>query len=272
MKPFVKWAGGKRQLIKKIEEILPNKYNSYYEPFVGGGALLFHLKPQKAFINDLSEELINLYTVVRDNFIELCLEIDKIMKKHILSPKENYYKIRDMDKNKTINTKSNIYKAARFMYLNKTCFNGLYRVNASGNFNVPFNGKSNVKVYEMDNLEQISNYLSKSVEIMNTDFEEVCKKTKKGDLVFLDPPYDLLKKDTFSEYNSLGFKEEEQKRLAKVFYEMDKKGVKIILTNHNTPLINKLYSKYKIEIVQVKRMINSNSSKRMGEEVIITNY
>lgn len=273
LRPFIKWAGGKRQLLSHIESRMPKKFNNYFEPFVGGGALFFYLAPEKAVINDFTEELTNSYLQIKNNPKELMNMLNKYETKHKKNPSEFYYLIRNMDRTNTWAKASLIERATRLIYLNKTCFNGLYRVNKKGLFNVPFNQKKEVKTYDEQNIMNISNYLNNNkIEIMTGDFEEACKKAKKGDFIFFDPPYDTLKKDTFESYTQDGFGVEGQKRLARLFRELDKKGCYLMLTNHNTKLINELYKDYHIDIINVKRMINSNAKKRTGEETIIYNY
>lgn len=272
MYPFVKWAGGKRQLLNEIQMRLPIEYGDYYEPFVGGGALLFELAPKKAVINDLTTELIDTYITIRDNHDALIEKLLLHQHAHKNAPEEYYYKMRALDRDDNWKNQSKLTKTSRFMYLNKSCFNGLYRVNSKGFFNVPFNKKSEINIFNEDNLKEIHQYLKNSVDIYNKDFYEVAILAKKGDFVFFDPPYDLLKKDTFDSYTKDAFGEEGQRRLAELFHKLSDRGCYLMLTNHNTTLINELYANYNIEVVQVKRMINSDSKNRKGEEVIITNY
>ncbi len=271
--PVLKWAGGKRQLISEIEKRLPSKINRYFEPFLGGGALCMHLQFNTSFINDTSEELINVYNQIKENPIELMETLDRLEHEHSQGGKEYYLSIRAMDRAENFHKVDKIFKASRTIYLNKTCFNGLYRVNKKGYFNVPFNNKLTVKTYDKENILNLNKYFNENnVQITCGDFESTCTKAKKGDFIFLDPPYDLLKSDTFDNYTKEGFGVEGQKRLSEVFKILDKKGCYIMLTNHNTPLINELYKDYKIDVVNVKRMINSNAKKRTGEETIICNY
>lgn len=272
IKPFVKWVGGKRQIISEIEKRLPKKFNCYYEPFVGGGALFMHLQNNENVINDYSEDLINVYEQIKKNPIELMQQLDEYEIKHS-NDEKFYYDIRNMDRENNWNEISLIIKAARFIYLNKACFNGLYRVNKAGYFNVPSNGKRTVKTYEKDNITRLSEFLNKkNIKILSGDFEIACKDAKKGDFIFFDPPYDLLNKSTFDSYNKDSFGVEGQKRLAKLFKKLDKKGCYVMLTNHNTELINELYKEYTIDVIKVRRAINSDASKRTGEETIIYNY
>lgn len=272
MSPVVKWAGGKRQILDKLNNYIPTKFNTYYEPFIGGGALLFDISPQKAVINDSNEELMNVYKVLLDydKYTKMCKILNKYEANH---SEEFYYEIRNMDKEKSFNRISDYKKAARTLYLNKSCFNGLYRVNKKGEFNVPFNKNNKVNTYDGENLLTIHYYFSTNdIKIECLDFEESVKTAKKGDFVYFDPPYDS-DTHTFNNYTEEGFGKEEQRRLAKVFKELDKKGVYVMLSNHNTLLVNELYKDYNIHIIEAKRSINSKGNKRGNvEEVIITNY
>lgn len=272
-KPFVKWAGGKRQIIDKLKEYVPDEYDTYYEPFVGGGALLFELAPKKAVINDLNEELMNVYNCLcnEEKFKKMCNLLNHYEAEH---SEEFYYEIRNKDKNKNAyNRLSDYTKAARTIYLNKACFNGLYRVNSKNEFNVPFGKKTKINTYEGSNLITVSNYLTMNdIKIQSVDFEESLKTAKKGDFVYIDPPYDS-DTSTFNNYTEDGFGKEEQRRLAQVYKDLDKRGVYVMLSNHNTTLINGLYKDYHIHIIEAKRNINANGKKRgKVEEVIITNY
>lgn len=272
-KPFVKWAGGKRQIIDKLKEYAPKEFDTYYEPFVGGGALLFELSPKKAVINDYNKELMNVYRVLcnEEKFKLLC----KMLNMHEVNHSEEYYyEIRNKDRNKKTYEKLADYKkAARLIYLNKACFNGLYRVNSKNEFNVPFGKKTSVNTYDGSNLITVSNYLTMNdVKILNTDFEEAVSTAKKGDFIYFDPPYDS-DKVIFTSYTEGGFSKDEQRRLAKVFSDLDKRGCYVMLSNHNTELVKELYKDYNIHVVEAKRNINSNGKKRgKVEEVIITNY
>ena len=261
-KPFVKWAGGKRQIIDELKKYIPDEFNTYYEPFIGGGALLFELAPKKAVINDSNAELMNVYQVLCDDskFKKMCRVLNNYEANH---SEEFFYEIRNKDKNKnTFNRLSDYTRAARTIYLNKACFNGLYRVNSKNEFNVPFGKKSKVNTYDGNNLITVSNYLTMNdIKILNKDFEEVLKDAKKGDFVYFDPPYDS-DNNIFTSYTEEGFGKDEQRRLAKVFKELDQKGVYVMLSNHNTTLINELYKDYHIHVIEAKRNINSNGKKR----------
>ena len=271
-KPIVKWAGGKRQILDKLNKYIPTNFDTYYEPFLGGGALLFDLSPKRAVINDSNQELMNVYNVLLDydKYSKMCKLLNKYEANH---SEEFYYEIRNMDKEKSFNRLSDYKKAARTLYLNKACFNGLYRVNKKGEFNVPFNKNKKVNTYDGENLLTIHYYFSTNdIKIECIDFEESVKNAKKGDFVYFDPPYDS-DTSTFNSYTEEGFSKEEQRRLARVFKELDEKGVYVMLSNHNTLLINELYKDYNIHVIEAKRSINSKGSKRGNvEEVIITNY
>ncbi len=273
VKPFVKWAGGKRQILDKLKEQLPEEYNTYYEPFVGGGALLFELEPQNAVINDFNDELINVYKVLCDEvkFNKMIKLLNKHEAKH---SEEYYYEIRNKDRNKRSFKKlAEHTRAARTIYLNKACFNGLYRVNSKGEFNVPFGKKDKVNTYEGSNLNLLNYYLSSNnFQILNGDFEKAVETAQKGDFIYFDPPYDS-DTSTFTSYTEVGFGKNEQIRLAKVFKDLSNRGCYVMLSNHNTKLINELYSEFNIHVIEAKRNINSNGQKRgTVEEVIITNY
>ena len=272
-KPFVKWAGGKRQILEKLKEHLPEDYDTYYEPFVGGGALLLDLLPEKAVINDSNYELMNVYACIQDEdkLKKMTKELDSYETKH---SEEFYFEIRNKDKDKLKFGKMADYKrAARTIYLNKACFNGLYRVNSKNEFNVPFNKKEKVNTYEGSNIEAIHYYLNyRNVTLKSCDFEEAVKDAKKGDFIYFDPPYDS-DTETFNSYTKDGFGKEEQVRLARVYKELSDKGCYVMLSNHNTKLINELYGDFNIHVIEAKRNINANGKKRgKVEEVIITNY
>ena len=270
--PFVKWAGGKRQLITQIRERMPEKYNNYYEPFVGGGAVLFELQPANALINDINKALINTYNIIcneADAFLEAVNRLDEEMWE---DGKKYYYSVREHYNDKLMKSEYDVELAALFVFINKHCFNGLYRVNGKGLFNVPYNNSRRTSADE-NVIREVSKYL-KGVKIINGDFEEACKDAKKGDFVFIDSPYAPLNPTSFESYTKEGFDIESHKRVAKLYDELTARGCYCMLTNHNTELINELYGNkgYKIDVVSVKRMINSDASNRVGKEVIICNY
>ncbi|MBS5987363.1 MULTISPECIES: DNA adenine methylase [Clostridium] len=269
--PVLKWVGGKRQLMGEIEKVLPKTYTTYYEPFIGGGAVLFELQPKKAVINDVNSELINLYNVIKDD-VELLIED---LRKHE-NTSEYFYRIREMDRDRELYEKlSNIEKASRIVYLNKTCFNGLFRVNKSGEFNSPFGKYKNPNIVDEVTLRAVSKYFNKAdIKILNSDFEQSLKGIRKGSFVYLDPPYDPVSSSAnFTGYDKGGFNRDEQIRLKKLCDKLDKKGVKFLLSNSATDFIKDLYKDYNIKVVKAKRAINSNGNAR-GEvdEVLVRNY
>ncbi len=270
--PFVKWAGGKRQLLPQIKERMPKKYNDYYEPFVGGGAVTFELLPVNAVINDINKALINAYIRISETPEEFIKVINKFDREMWEDGKKYYYSLRELYNDKLMKAEYDMELAALFVFINKHCFNGLYRVNGKGLFNVPYNNSRRASVDERT-IIKISKYLQ-GITIMDGDFEEACKGAKKGDFVFMDSPYAPLNPTSFESYTKEGFDIESHKRLSRLYDELTARGCYCMLTNHNTELINELYGNkgYKIDVVSVKRMINSDASKRVGEEVIICNY
>ena len=272
-KPFVKWAGGKRQVMNEIKKYIPENYNTYYEPFVGGGAVFFELAPKKAVLNDYNKELMNVFECIKDEikFEKMCNELNHHEANH---SEEYYYDIRNVDRDKNkFNRIADYKRAARTIYLNNACFNGLYRVNSKNEFNVPYGKKDKVNTYEGQNLGIVHCILNfNDIELISTDFEEAVKNAKKGDFIYFDPPYDS-DTTTFNSYTDGGFGKEEQIRLFNLFEQLDKKGCYIMLSNHNTKLIRDLYKNYNIHVIKAKRNINANGKKRGSvEEVIITNY
>lgn len=272
LSPFVKWAGGKRQLLSQIRERMPKEYNNYYEPFIGGGAVLFELLPEQAVINDINIALINAYRQICDNPELFIKEIQRLDSEMWEDGKKYYYSLRERYNDKLMQEELDVELAALFVFINKHCFNGLYRVNGKGLFNVPYNNSRKESIDE-DAIRDISLYL-KNVEILEGDFQAACAQAKKGDFVFIDSPYAPLNPTSFESYTKEGFDIESHKRLADLYDELTERGCYCMLTNHNTELINELYGNkgYKLDVVSVKRLINSDPSKRVGEEVIICNY
>ena len=251
--PFVKWAGGKGQLVERLYARMPEYYNNYHEPFVGAGAMLFYLSPKNGvYINDINKQLIHAYKTIRDdvdNFINLVNRLDAV------TCDNDYYNLmRDKYNQKIINEIYDTETAALFVYINKHCFNGLYRVNGKGLFNVPWNKKTTGSSINEENIRAISNYLSNGkINIMNSDFEIACEECKKDDFVYFDSPYDVLSKTaSFADYTKESFKKEDHIRLAELFKRLTSRGVKCMLTNHNTNLINELYKDFNIELVDVR--------------------
>jgi len=274
-KPFVKWVGGKRQLLKqfKLMDLYPPKgFNpskaKYFEPFVGGGAVFFDLLPQKAVLSDLNNELVTTYNVIKNDVEKLI----KSLKKYKYN-KDYFLKIRKKDPEKL----SDIERASRFIYLNKTCFNGMYRVNSSGKFNVPFGNQKNPLICDEENLLKVKSAL-KNVKIIKQDYKQVLKSAKKGDFVYFDPPYyPINRTSSFTGYTANGFFEKEQEELRDAYFELHKKGCFVMLSNSNTEFIDKLYSnldkKIKVHKVDATRMINVDATKRGKiKEVLIINY
>jgi DNA adenine methylase len=269
--PVVKWVGGKRQILDQIKKYVPKTISTYYEPFIGGGAVLFALQPHKAVVNDINLELINLYEVIKTDVERLI----KDLQKH--NNEERYfYGIRELDRNVTLyNQLSPVQRASRMIYLNKTCYNGLFRVNKAGEFNTPFGNYRNPNIVNEITLRAVSKYFNKAdLKFTRLDFEEALKGAKKGAFVYLDPPYDPVS-DTasFTGYDKGGFNKAEQIRLKKVCDRLNERGIKFLLSNSATQFIKELYRDYQIEIIQAKRAVNSKADKR-GEinEVLVMNF
>ena len=271
LKPVIKWVGGKTQLLDELIKRIPKEYNTYFEAFLGGGALLFAITPKKAKINDFNAELVNLYNTIGCKADDLIKELKSGLYDN---SEDSFYKIRNLDRNIVeFNSLSDVMKASRTIYLNKTCYNGLYRVNSKGEFNTPFGRYKNPLICDEENIRNVSKYL-KTVSIFNLDFEEFLKKAKAGDFVYLDPPYDVVSKTaSFTAYNKTGFNRDEQIRLKEACDKLTSKGVKWMLSNSATPFILDLYKDYNIDIVYAKRCINSKGDKRGDvEEVLVRNY
>ena len=287
--PFLKWAGGKRQLISAIEAYLPAKYTEYYEPFVGAGAVLLALQPvnsvtdtrlsrnltRRVLINDTNSELINCYRVIKDRPQELL----KLCQQHQENNSKEYYaRLRQQDRQPGFAERPAVERAARIIYLNKTCFNGLYRVNKRGQFNVPYGKYKNPTIADPTVIEAVSTYLNQArLRILNTDFEQALATAKPGAFIYLDPPYHPLSDtSSFTGYSLHGFGEAEQIRLKEVCDRLSDRGCQILASNSAAPLIKSLYSgnRYKIVEVQATRAINTVSSKRgkINEVLIYNQY
>ena len=269
--PVLKWAGGKRQLLDTLIPLVPKDYSVYCEPFVGGGALFFALQPQSACINDVNHELIRVYTVIKNDVDALIEQL-----KQFKNNKDQFYEIRSWDRNKDkYNHLSDIEKAARIIYLNKTCFNGLFRVNASGEFNVPFGNYANPNIVNEPVLRAISFYFNNSEIVFNAvDYAEILKNLPDNAFVYLDPPYDPVSVTAnFTSYTKDGFSRDEQIKLRKCCDELNERGIKFMLSNSATDFICDQYSKYNIEIISAKRLVGADASKRGRiQEVIVRNY
>jgi len=274
-KPFVKWAGGKRQLLAELEKNFPKQFGTYFEPFLGGGAVLFDLlakKPNlKCSVSDLNSDLVLAYVTIRDKLGRLIESLENHSKNYHKDSTEYYYDVRKQE------PKSQIEKVSRLLFLNKTCFNGLYRVNSKGKFNVPLGRYTNPNIVNRENLIIASKFLqSERIKISCRDFESILKDAKKGNFVYFDPPYQPVS-DTanFTSYTHRDFTEDDLQRLADLANQLNSKGVHVLLSNSNTKIVKKIFSskKWKVKEIAVNRAINSNSQKRTGhKEVLIKNY
>ncbi|NWF96434.1 MAG: DNA adenine methylase [Candidatus Thorarchaeota archaeon] len=267
-RPIVKWAGGKGQLLQDIDSVLPPSFRDYYEPFVGGGALFFHLYRKglirKAVLSDANAELISLYVTVRDRVEDI---VDELQSGRYVNDSQTYYSIRKMVPSDPV------IRAARLIYLNRTCFNGLYRVNSRGQFNVPFGRYENPMILDEANLRAASTAFS-GVEFRVGDFEEAVRDAETGDFVYMDPPYVPIS-DTaaFTSYTKDGFGPEEQERLAHVFSELDERGCYVLESNSATSVIRNLYTRFTVTEVYAARAISSDGSTRGRiPELLIRNY
>lgn len=270
--PVLKWVGGKRQLLDTLEPLLPKKkIATYCEPFVGGGALLFHLQPSCAYINDINRDLIRVYDVIK-NDVEALISILQEYR----NEEDFFYSLRGLDRDKDkYATLSDVEKAARILYLNKTCYNGLFRVNNAGEFNSPFGNYRNPNIVNAPVLRAVSSYLkSATIHLSSGDYAQVLDMLPKGAFVYLDPPYDPVSNTaSFTGYTKGGFSSDEQRRLRECCDALNAKGIKFMLSNSATDFIRELYSAYNVVVIQARRAINSDSTKR-GEvdEVVVRNY
>lgn len=268
--PFLKWVGGKRQIMSEITAHLPPKIINYYEPFVGGGAVLFHLLPKKAIINDFNKELINVYEVIKKNLSDLIEDL----KKH-KNESDYFYELRSIDRTTEFSKLTIVQRASRIIYLNKTCFNGLYRVNNSGEFNSPFGKYQNPNIVNEPILKAVNSFFnSNDIQFLSGDYEVALKSSDKNSFVYLDPPYHPVSESSnFTGYIQGGWDMYDQVRLKTTCDELNAKGVKFLQSNSGADFIKDLYKDYKITIIKANRSINSDGGKR-GEvdEVLIQNY
>ncbi|MDD2633904.1 MAG: DNA adenine methylase [Bacteroidales bacterium] len=270
--PFLKWVGGKRQLIPSIVGVLPKniKEYNYFEPFIGGGAILFHLQPKNAVINDSNEELINVYQVIKNNLDELIIDL----KRH-KNEAEYFYQIRSIDRTEKFKKLTSIQRASRIIYLNKTCFNGLYRVNNAGEFNAPFGRYKNPNIVNEPTLKAVNKYLNLNNIVMHSgDYSELLKQADEKSFIYLDPPYHPISENSnFTGYVQGGWDMWDQVRLRETCDLLNSKGIKFLLSNSSATFIKDQYKDYHISVVQANRMINSNGAAR-GEvdELLIRNY
>lgn len=264
VRPVLKWAGGKTQLIPQIREKIPKNFNTYFESFFGGGALFFHLLPMHSVISDSNEELINLYKTIASN-------VDEVIKllRTFVNSEEFFYQVRGQDRDG--NTYSDVERSARTIYLNRTCYNGLYRVNKLGQFNTPFGNYKNPKICDETNLRAASEALQ-NTEIIKSDFAELLlSRVEKDDLVFLDPPYiPVSQYSDFKRYTKEQFSITDHERLQGVIDELHNRGAYVILTNSNHEIVHDQYSNYEIEVIPTKRNINSKGDSRTSEDALVT--
>jgi DNA adenine methylase len=273
-KPFVKWAGGKRQIIDAISKHIPSEFGCYFEPFLGGGAVLFHLlqkNPQmRCKVSDLNSDLVLAYVTIRDRVEELIQSLQNHAKNYHKNPDSYYYGVRENE------PKSQIEKVSRLLFLNRTCFNGLYRVNSKGKFNVPLGRYSNPNIVNEENLLAVSHTLqSKRIQISCRDFASVLQDAKKGDFVYFDPPYQPVSKTAnFTSYTNKDFGYKDLEKLVAVSEKLSDRGCKILHSNSNSKEVRSLFSRdWKIVEIAANRAINSNSAKRTGQtELLIKNY
>jgi len=263
-RPFLKWAGGKGQLLEQYGPLFAQRFKRYHEPFVGGGAVFFHLRPARAALSDYNTELIGCFQAVRD---DVCGVIDAL-RKHVYE-RDHFYAVRALDPA----TLPPAERAARTIYLNRSCFNGLYRVNAQGRFNVPFGRYTNPRLVDAPNLGACACALRR-VRLDCSSFTGVLERAKRGDFVYLDPPYNPTSKTaSFTGYSAGGFGPDKQRELARVYAELDRRGILVMLSNSDTPLVRELYGGLRIVEVRAARAINSKGSRRGAvTELVILNY
>jgi DNA adenine methylase len=272
---FLKWAGGKRQLLSVIKEFIPHKYTQYYEPFVGAGAVLFSLQPRESIINDKNHELINCYKVIKENPEELLETCEKHYKNN---SKEYFYRLRELDRQANFEQLSPVERAARIIYLNKTCFNGLFRVNSQGQFNVPYGDYTNPVIADPLVIRAVSMFLNqRSVRICEGDFSDAVSTARKGSFIYFDPPYHPVSDtSSFTGYSINGFGEKDQEKLKLLCDKLSDRGCQVLISNSDANLIRELYndSRYEIVEVQATRAINVVGSKRgkVGELLIYNRY
>lgn len=269
--PVLKWVGGKRQLLDVLKPLLPRRITTYCEPFAGGGALLFNLQPKTAYVNDINKELIRVYEIIKRD-VEALIAALQDFKNDV----DFFYSVRDWDRDREkYSLLTDVQKAARILYLNKTCYNGLFRVNSAGEFNSPFGNYRNPNIVNAQTLRAVSSYLNAAaIHLTSIDYAEVLQGLPKGTFVYLDPPYDPVSNtSSFTGYAKGGFSRDEQVRLRKCCDELHRRGLKFMLSNSATDFIKEQYSAYKITVVQAKRAINSDATKRGGiDEVVVRNY
>ena len=272
LQPFTKWTGGKRQLLPIIKELMPETYNDYYEPFIGGGALFFDIAPERAVINDYNSELTNCYQQIKDNPQEL---IDLLKYHQENNSKDYYLQLRSADRDDRINNMSDVQRAARILYMLRVDFNGLYRVNSKNQFNVPYGSYKNPKIVDENLVSAISTYLNNNqIEIKKGDFEKAVLDVQPGDFVYFDPPYiPLTQTSSFTSYTHEGFSLEDQVRLRDTVKKLTEKGVFVMLSNSSSQVAVELYKEFNIHYVDVNRTNGAKANSRGRiKEIIVTNY
>lgn len=269
--PVLKWVGGKRQLLAEIEQHLPPSFSTYYEPFLGGGAVLFHLQPARAVVNDINAELINVYEVIRSD----CPGLLADLKKHH-NEAEYFYSLRAKDRDREQYAALNpVQRASRILYLNKTCYNGLFRVNRSGQFNVPFGRYKNPNIVNEKRIRAAHRYFNRArLTFLCGDFAAAVRGSKAGDFVYFDPPYDPVSASAnFTAYVRHGFDRQQQLRLKELCDQLSRRGVKFLLSNSATAFILDLYRDYDVNTVRARRAVNTKADQRgFVDEVLIKNY
>lgn len=272
LQPFTKWTGGKRQLLPVIKSLMPDNYNGYFEPFIGGGAFFFDLAPEKAVINDFNSELINCYLQIKERPLDLIALLTEHQKNN---SKDYFLDLRSVDRDGRIDAMTAVERAARIMYLLRVDFNGLYRVNAKNQFNAPYGNYQNPKIVHSELILSISDYLnSGDIAIMTGDFEKAVKDVKAGDFVYFDPPYiPLSDTSAFTSYTHEGFCYDDQVRLRDCVKRLDEKGAFVMLSNLSSPLVEELYKDFIVHKVDVTRTNGAKASSRGKiSEIIVTNY
>jgi DNA adenine methylase len=270
--PFLKWVGGKRQIMSSIVSLLPENIRSfrYVEPFIGGGAVLFHLQPEKAIINDFNAELVNVYKIIKNRLEELITDLNKHK-----NDAAYFYELRALDRKPEFKKLSAVQRASRVIYLNKTCFNGLYRVNSSGEFNAPFGRYRNPNIVNEPTLKAVNKYLNANdIQIFNKDYQAILSTLDKRSFVYIDPPYHPISENpNFTGYIQGGWDSNDQLRLKQTCDELTKKGIKFLQSNSSSSLIKHLYGEYQIIAVKANRVVNADKSGRGEiEELLIKNY
>ena len=271
MKPILKWAGGKRAVLNHLLENIPKKYNTYYEPFLGSGTLFFALEPQNGVISDINFELINFYQTLASHPDKLIFHLGLYE-----NTKEFYYKIRKLDRTPYYKVMNPVDKAARFLYLNKTCFNGLYRVNKKGEFNVPYGNYKNPNYRDIDHIKTISDYIAgNNISIRKGDYYHTTKDVSEGDFVYLDPPYynsyDQYTSNRFNLSNKIDYINE-QVKVRRLVDNLTNKNISVMISNSDENFIKEIYKEYNIKVICLTRSINPKSKKRKTTELLITNY